>query len=45
MQLTLILRLSSHCWSCVKENQTKYYAAAGKQGPDSDPVYIDVHPQ
>lgn len=40
MQLTLILGLFSHCWSCVKENQTKYYSAAEKQGPNSDPVYM-----
>lgn len=45
MQLTLILWLFSHCWSCVKENQTKYYSAAGIQGPNSDPVYMGDHPQ
>lgn len=45
MQLTLILGLFSHCWSCVKENQTKYYSAAEKQGPNSDPVYMGDHPK
>lgn len=45
MQLTLILGLFSHCWSCVKENQTKYYSAAEKQGPNSDPVYMGDHSQ
>lgn len=45
MQLTLILGLFSHCWSCVKENQTKYYSTAEKQGPNSDPVYMGDHSQ